>query len=134
MYPPWEWGHLYPFPRIHPRWHKSQVSFDRPDLSKVPKYKEAKAWKVLLEPGEVLYVPPYWWHHVQSVTASGIFLIIDLFTMLVSLATWSQSGVYRVMKQAYARTYYFDSIPSEEVNHKRAALKHFIGLSYFSSF
>jgi hypoxia-inducible factor 1-alpha inhibitor (HIF hydroxylase) len=64
---------MHPFPRIHPRWHKSQVDFDHPDLDRVPNYVNAKAYEAILNPGDVLYVPPYWWHHVHSITASGNF-------------------------------------------------------------
>ena len=46
LYPPWEWKNLYPFPRIHPRWHKSQVKYDEPDLEKVPRYRQATAYEV----------------------------------------------------------------------------------------
>ncbi len=58
LFPPWEWPKLYPFPRTHPKWHKSQCSFDNPDLERVPNYKDAEAWEAVLNPGEVLYNPP----------------------------------------------------------------------------
>lgn len=34
----------------------------------------SNSFKALLNPGDVLYVPPYWWHHVQAVTSSGLLL------------------------------------------------------------
>lgn len=34
-----------------------------------------------LYPGDLLYIPPYWWHHVQSVTASGSLLLLPLFVV-----------------------------------------------------
>ncbi len=46
LYPPWEWEKMFPFPRIHPQWHKSQVSFDFPNLKKTPDYKLATAYEV----------------------------------------------------------------------------------------
>jgi oxalate decarboxylase/phosphoglucose isomerase-like protein (cupin superfamily) len=27
--------------------------------------------KAELNPGEILYVPPYWWHHVRAHSVSG---------------------------------------------------------------
>lgn len=32
----------------------------------------SNSFEALLSPGDVLYVPPYWWHHVQAVTSSGL--------------------------------------------------------------
>jgi len=98
LYPPWEWRNLYPFPRIHPRWHKSQVSYDSPDLINLPNYKNAEAYEALLSPGDILYVPPYWWHHVESKTSS------------ISMASWSQSGVYRSLHLVYERKLEIDLV------------------------
>jgi hypothetical protein len=86
LFPPWEWRNLHAFPRIHPKWHKSQVEFDGPNLTVTPDYPKATAYIAELNPGEVLYVPPYWWHHVRAHSVS------------VSLASWSDSGVYNAMK------------------------------------
>lgn len=32
--------------------------------------------QIMLEPGDVLHVPPYWFHHVESITPSGTLLDI----------------------------------------------------------
>ena len=101
LVPPWETPNMHPYPHIHPRSHKSQVNFDKPDLSKTPNYENIKeSYVAELEPGEVLYIPPYWWHHVRSHVRS------------VSLASWSQSGIYRVMRFGlYQREFVMDSLP-----------------------
>lgn len=31
-----------------------------------PAFAEATAWHAELRPGDVLYTPPYWWHHVET--------------------------------------------------------------------
>lgn len=62
---------LYMFPRIHPMWHKSQVDFDNPDLEQYPRYANVSFIEAVLEPGDLLYVPPYWWHHVEALTDSS---------------------------------------------------------------
>jgi len=35
LYPPWEWKNMYPFPKLHPKWHKSQVIFDYPNYKQL---------------------------------------------------------------------------------------------------
>ena len=42
-----------------------QLDFDSPDLSRYPDYSLATAYTAELEPGDVLYVPPYCWHQVR---------------------------------------------------------------------
>ncbi len=71
IFPPWEWEYMYPYPRPHPSWHKSQASFDKPDFSVTPNFDQIEGYEAVLNPGEVLYNPPYWWHHVQSITPSS---------------------------------------------------------------
>ncbi len=46
MFPPWEWRALYPYPRTHPAWHKSQVEFDEPNLESMPNYATTRAYLV----------------------------------------------------------------------------------------
>jgi hypoxia-inducible factor 1-alpha inhibitor (HIF hydroxylase) len=59
---------MYPFPFHHPADRQSRVDFYRPDHLTYPRFSEAKGVTVILEPGDVLYLPPYWWHHVESLT------------------------------------------------------------------
>lgn len=51
--------------RIH------QVNLDAPDDARFPKWAEARGVLVELSPGDVLYIPPLWWHHVQVCTLDG---------------------------------------------------------------
>lgn len=44
----------------------SSVNMDKPDSLRFPKYKRATAFRVVLHPGDVLYLPAYWHHEVQS--------------------------------------------------------------------
>jgi tetratricopeptide (TPR) repeat protein len=45
----------------------SGVNVDRPDLERHPLYTDAQPVRVVLEPGDVLYLPAYWHHEVQSI-------------------------------------------------------------------
>jgi hypothetical protein len=46
----------------------SLVSFRDPDYARFPRFKEAlvAAQVAELEPGDALYIPTLWWHHVES--------------------------------------------------------------------
>eukprot|EP01121_Diplochlamys_sp_Union-15-3_P013126 TRINITY_DN4038_c0_g1_i2.p1 TRINITY_DN4038_c0_g1~~TRINITY_DN4038_c0_g1_i2.p1 ORF type:complete len:345 (+),score=48.58 TRINITY_DN4038_c0_g1_i2:54-1088(+) len=68
LFPPQEFRNLHLYPRVHPLTRKSQVNFDHPNFTATPNYKNAKGLQVVLDPGEVLYLPPYWWHNVHAIT------------------------------------------------------------------
>lgn len=43
-----------------------QVNFDNPDFEKFPKFLEIEGVEAVLGPGDVMYIPIYWWHYVES--------------------------------------------------------------------
>lgn len=43
-----------------------KVDFDNPDLNSFPRFNEIRGMEVALEPGEVLYIPSFWWHYIES--------------------------------------------------------------------
>ncbi len=46
----------------------SLVDFAHPDFQRFPRARDALAHArtAVLEPGDAIYIPPLWWHHVQS--------------------------------------------------------------------
>lgn len=48
----------------------SDVDYERPDLARFPLFGHVVAEDFILNPGEVLFIPVGWWHHVRSLTAS----------------------------------------------------------------
>lgn len=48
----------------------SRVDCDRPDLNRWPKFADASVLKIVLEPGEVLFLPVGWWHQVRALDVS----------------------------------------------------------------
>ena len=70
VFPPDQVGNLYsgPFELTPAGPTISMVDFDNPDLEKFPRFPDAMAQAMYadLEPGDAIYVPYLWWHHVRS--------------------------------------------------------------------
>ena len=62
----------------------SLVSLKSPDFEKFPRFREAlaAAQVAVLRPGDAIYIPPLWWHHVES---------LDSFNVLVNY-WWREAG------------------------------------------
>lgn len=53
----------------------SMIDFRDPDVERFPLYRYLPTWEVVLEPGDLLYVPPFWWHCVENLTdTTGVAL------------------------------------------------------------
>ncbi|GLH01054.1 lysine-specific demethylase 8-like [Gryllus bimaculatus] len=48
----------------------AQVDPENPDYTSFPDFQKAQAWECTLKPGDMLYIPPRWWHHVRSLSVS----------------------------------------------------------------
>ncbi|GBF98434.1 hypothetical protein Rsub_11079 [Raphidocelis subcapitata] len=48
----------------------SRVDAGAPDAARFPDYAAAPFWECVLQAGDMLYIPPKWWHYVTAVTAS----------------------------------------------------------------
>lgn len=85
------------FPRVHPMWHKSRVNFGAPDVQRFPQFAKSRAVQVTVTPGDILFIPPYTWHYVETLTPS------------VSLSTWSHDYyLYQHMNAIYLHDHKFD--------------------------
>ena len=64
---PSECESMYMLPREHPSGRHSDVDWSKPDLEKFPNFPKVQANEVILQPGDVLYVPTYWLHYIVSI-------------------------------------------------------------------
>jgi ribosomal protein L16 Arg81 hydroxylase len=48
----------------------SEVDFRAPDMKRFPEFSKASVIEVILNPGDTLFLPVYWWHYVESLDTS----------------------------------------------------------------
>uniref|UniRef100_A0A6B2LAI5 JmjC domain-containing protein n=1 Tax=Arcella intermedia TaxID=1963864 RepID=A0A6B2LAI5_9EUKA len=85
LFPPTDYKYLYLYPRLHPSTRMSQVNLR--NLQNYPDFYKSHPIEVVLSPGDVLYIPPYWFH---DVTAVGVNV-----SMSVSIHTESDQSHIR---------------------------------------
>jgi hypothetical protein len=88
LFPPEQIFNLYPGP-LEPTPGGQAVSvidFADPDFQRYPRLREALAagQSAVLEPGDAIFIPSMWWHHVQG---------LDAFTVLVNY-WWNSMPAY----------------------------------------
>jgi tRNA wybutosine-synthesizing protein 5 len=70
LFPPSDTKYLYPSQKEGGT-HISEIDLDNPDLNQFPLFSSAQPpINVLLEPGDMLFIPPGWWHQVRSLDMS----------------------------------------------------------------
>jgi hypothetical protein len=71
----------------------SLVRLHAPDLERFPKFREAlaAAYTGELAPGDAIYIPPLWWHHVESLEPFNL-LVNRWWHVLGGAAVGSASG------------------------------------------
>lgn len=78
LFPPDQISNLYPGPLEPTPGGQviSLVDFKNPDLQKFPRFNDAllTAQVADLEPGDALYIPSMWWHHVESLKPYNILV------------------------------------------------------------
>ena len=64
----------------------SMVDFEKPDFEKFPKFRDALQHALVaeMEPGDALFIPSMWWHHVEAL--DGLNILINYW--------WRQSPAY----------------------------------------
>lgn len=79
----------------HPPWSRlpqvSRVDAYEPDVARYPRFAKARALQCVVEPGELLYIPRFWWHQVRSMSFS------------ISVNYWWATGwIWMIVRSALA--------------------------------
>ena len=61
LYPRSGWDYMSNF---------SRVDIAAPDLARYPKFSHATPMRAVIEPGDFIYIPIYWWHEFHTLEAS----------------------------------------------------------------
>jgi len=64
LFPPQDSRYLFPFPIHHRSFHFSQTNIAHPEAAHLRLMNKARCSVVHLAPGEMLYIPLFWWHGV----------------------------------------------------------------------
>jgi hypothetical protein len=83
------WRHLNPFPHLHAAFGGSQVGTDDEGMLQPGSNASGHLVDVLVQPGDVLFIPPFWWHHFSCVT-----------DLCISVSEWHHTPEYSVAGEA----------------------------------
>lgn len=70
----------------------SRLDVEEPDFERFPRFAKVQGWRTVVGPGDLLYIPRYWWHQLRSLDRS------------ISVTYWWSAGLNNVVAQA-ALTY-----------------------------
>ena len=98
LFSPRSYKGLYPYPFLHPSHAQAQVNLSGFDIDSFPRVKDLVSYEANLAPGDVLYIPPLWYHHVEAVDVS------------VSVNVWTDTVQSVVMEQVFNIDTPIDSI------------------------
>lgn len=78
LFPPEQIDNLYPGPLDPTPGGQvvSVVDIDRPDFARHPRFRDAlaSAQTAVLEPGDAIFIPSLWWHHVRSLAPFNVLV------------------------------------------------------------
>ena len=94
LFAPEQMGLLYPFPKTSTIANFSQVNLDDPDPVKFPHFQQARPLECIVEPGDILFLPIFWWHQVYALNLS------------VSISFWSHPGWAKHLNPAAMRLHF----------------------------
>jgi hypoxia-inducible factor 1-alpha inhibitor (HIF hydroxylase) len=67
LFPPGQTYNLYPYPASHPMHAFAMVDVESPDTRTFPSFSRAAGIEAILEPGDALWLPSFYWHYVKQI-------------------------------------------------------------------
>ena len=121
--PPNQSSVLHPYPFLHPSYSHAQIDVSSTASSLSSLFDQAKGCSVaLLRPGDVLFLPPYFWHHVTSLGTS------------ISVNAWSVTDDSDLFEAAVSATEtFFAQVDNKEGEDTKRAFSSFSSSSRSAS-
>ena len=122
LFPPDQIANLYPGPiDLTPGGVPiSMVRLDEPDFDRYPRFREAlgAAQEARLEPGDALYMPALWWHHVS--TTGSLNMLVNFW--------WNDArrDIYSPMNGLYMAALSFKHMPPAQRKAWGALVNYFV--------
>lgn len=111
LFQPTNWPGLYPYPFLHPSHAQSQVNLsDTSDVEKFPLADQVRALEVILRPGDLLYMPPLWFHLVESLEVS------------ISVNVWTDSEQTALMEDVFSISLPTETLTWDSIQQKTIAV------------
>jgi hypothetical protein len=66
LFSPQETQYLHPFPAGSRLQNLSHIDLENPDSEQRASLQKARPTTLTIEPGQLLFLPAFWWHHVRS--------------------------------------------------------------------
>jgi lysine-specific demethylase 8 len=88
LFPPDEYRNLYTS-RITDETWASVVDWDDPDLTQYPLFAFVDGLEVVLQPGEMLYIPAFWWHAAKAISIS---INVNIWIFTADIGKWFQDS------------------------------------------
>ena len=99
LFSPTSFTGLYPYPFLHPSHAQAQVNLSEYEhIESFPLVKTVSAFEAILAPGDLLYIPPLWFHHVEALDVS------------MSVNIWTDTSQSDIMNEVFST-----SLPIDEV-------------------
>lgn len=92
LFAPEEYQKLY-VEKIDDELWSSPIDPQKPDLSKYPLFDQVNRLEAVLEKGDILFIPAFWWHQALSITAS---ININMWVYTSKICdVWQQHPILR---------------------------------------
>ena len=137
LFRPTEWPGISPYPFLHPSHAQAQVNLsDENSIAVFPAARHLEGYQVTLEPGDLLYMPPLWFHHVEAMDVRSEYMLSDtvvyiiynytivdltckcIFYPSISINVWTGSMQSSVMEQIFALELPFQQVKWRKQLHK----------------
>ena len=122
LFPPEQINNLYPGPmELTPAGVPiSMVSLEAPDFDRYPRFHEAldAAIEARLEPGDALYIPAMWWHHVA--TTGPLNMLVNFWW------TERRADTYSPISALYMAALSYKHMPAAERKNWAALMNYYV--------